>query len=204
MRLPVTLLTTFLAAGGLAMAAAPPAPRVQEVWADLDRDGRDERILLDPAREKTVEVWRGKTLAWEGVPARWKPWKLTTADVNGDGTWEVVVGLHKATRFFPQPHNCLFVYAFDGKGLVPMWLGSRLSKPFTDFTFANLDRDRAEELIALETTREGRRCVTVYSWSGFGFAGDWQRGAWKSARLLEASGGRILVEAENQRVAIRR
>ena len=39
---------------------------------------------------------------------------------------------------------------------------------------------------------------------GFGFTGDWERGAWKSARLLGASPGRILVEADHRRVVLKR
>lgn len=197
-RLLPLVLASFLSGSAWA------SPRSQVLAVDLDRDGRPERISFDAAREMTVEVWRGERRLWQGVPRRWRPWKLMTADVNGDGAREIVVGVHKSTRFFPEPHNGLFVYAFDGQTMVPMWLGSRLSRPFTDFTFANLDSDRAEELVALETTRDGRRGVTVYSWSGFGFAGDWQRGAWKSARLLNASRGRILLEAENRRVTVRR
>src|SRR5258708_16204820 len=55
------------------------------------------------------------------------------------------------------PISCLFIYSFDGRTVRPKWLGSSLSRPFVDFAFANLDRDRAEELISIETTRQGKR-----------------------------------------------
>jgi hypothetical protein len=172
--------------------------------ADLDRDGRVERIVLDPAQESTVSVWRGNQRLWQGVPKRWKPWKLTLADVDGGGRQEIVVGLHKATRFFPKPHNCLFVYGFDGKTVQKKWLGSGLGRPFTDFTFADMDGDRIQDLVALETTRAGTRCIGVYTWSGFGFTLAWERGNWKQARLLGAKQRAALVEADGQQIAIRR
>jgi hypothetical protein len=180
--------------------SADPATGIIE--SDLDRDGRRERIVLDGARDWALTVRRGKAVLWQGVPKRWKPWKLATADVDGDGKREIVLGIHKATHYFPKPHNCLFIYEWDGRSVSPKWLGSSLSKPFTDFAFTDLDSDGRDNLIALETTREGRQCVAVYSWNGFGFTLDWQRGDWTRARLLTAPSGEVFVEADGQRIAI--
>jgi hypothetical protein len=44
--------------------------------------------------------------------------------------------------------------------------------------------------------------VTAYSWNGFGFTADWQRGNWKTARLLESSAGRVLLEADSRRIPV--
>jgi hypothetical protein len=181
--------------------ARPPA---QSVAADLDRDGRRERVVLDPDRDPSLSVWRGNRRLWQGIPRRWRPWKLQAADVDGDGRPEVVVGVHKSTRFFPRPHNCLFVYSFERGALRAKWLGSSLSKPFTDFTFAGLDSDAADELVAVETTGDGRYCVVIYSWNGFGFIADRQRGRWKSARLLPTRAGRAVVLADGARVRVTR
>ena len=170
---------------------------------DLDGDGRTERIVLNAGQAETVSVWHGGKRLWQGVPKKWKPWKLTTADVDGDGKREIVVGVHKSTRFFPKPHNCLFVYGWDGKQAFPKWLGSSLSRPFTDFTFGNLDGDEADELVSIEITRNGKRCVAVYSWNQFGFVMDWQRGTWKVVRLVEAKEGKVVVEAEGERIVLR-
>lgn len=177
---------------------ADPVPRIIE--SDLDGDGRRERIVLNGAGDPVLKIWRGRALLWQGVPKRWKPWKLSVADVDGDGKSEIVLGIYKATHYFPQPHNCLFIYDWDGRELLPKWLGSSLSKPFTDFAFADLDSDGRDNLIAIETTRRGRQCVAVYSWNGFGFTLDWQRGDWARARLLTAPGGELFVEGDGERI----
>jgi hypothetical protein len=169
---------------------------------DLDGDGQLERIRLDKASDPALSVRHGRRLVWSGVPARWKPWKLTVADVDGDGRSEILVGVYKATRFFPKPHNCLFIYSWDGRRAAPKWLGSSLSRPFTDFAFMKGDGKRMGSLVALETRRDGRRCVAVYSWNGFGFTLDWQQGDWQEARLIEAANNRIILEADGRRVTL--
>jgi hypothetical protein len=165
---------------------------------DLDGDGRTERIRLDKGSDPALSIHQGNRLMWKGVPARWQPWKLAIADVDGDGRREIVVGVYKSTRFFPRPHNCLFIYDWDGRRAHPKWLGSSLSKPFLDFAFINVE-GRPDRLVAIETKLDGRRCVTVYSWNGFGFTLDWQRGDWREARLIEITGDRITVEADGER-----
>jgi hypothetical protein len=170
---------------------------------DLEGDGPREKIVLDARRDPALEVWRGGKRLDGNVPRRWKPWKLLTADVDGDGRRDIIVGVYKATRFFKQPHNCVFVYNWDGRRITPKWLGSSLSKRFSDFTFANMDGDRADELIALETRRDGKKCVVVYSWAGFGFAPDWQRGAWTNAKIVSAVENQVLVEADGKRFNVK-
>jgi FG-GAP-like repeat len=172
------------------------------IEADLDGDGRRERIALDGTGDRVLTVRRGRALVWQGVPRRWKPWKLATADVDGDGRREIVVGIYKATHYFPKPHNCLFMYDWEGQSASPKWLGSSLSKPFTDFAFADLDADGRDNLVAVETTREGKQCVAVYSWNGFGFTLDWQRGDWAKARLVAVPGVGLFVEADGERIRV--
>ena len=171
--------------------------------SDLDRDGKLERLSLDPGRDPALSIRRGKRLLWQGVPQRWNPWKLMIADVDGDGKREIVVGVYKSTRYFPKPHNCLFIYGWDGQRASPKWLGSSLSRPFTDFTFTDLDGSGAgEELIAVEMTLDGKQCVAIYKWNGFGFTLDWQRGGWQSVRLITAGNGQVIVEADGNRITL--
>lgn len=169
---------------------------------DLDGDGQRESIRLDKESDPSLSILHGSKIMWRGVPARWKAWKLAVADVDGDGQREIIVGVYKATRYFPKPHNCLFIYGWDGQGARPKWLGSSLSRPFVDFAFVDTDRDGQQELAAIERKRDGRYCLAVYSWNGFGFTLDWQRGDWQEARLIESTVERIIVEADGARVTL--
>ena len=164
-----------------------------EVVTDLEGDGRRERLVLAAAGPHSLTIRREGKIVWRGIPRKWNPWKVQAADVDGDGIKEIVLGVHKGTRFFPQPHNCLFVFGWDGKQAFPKWLGSRLSKPFVDFTLAQLDGEPGDELVSLEVTRGGRRCLVVYSWCGFGFAGDWQSPGFARARLSRDRRGRVIL-----------
>ncbi len=176
--------------------------RTLSVETDLDGDGRVERITLDATRDPAVSVRRGRRLLWEGVHGRWRPWKLSVADVDGDGRKEIVVGVFKSTKFIPRPHNCLFIYDWDGQRAAPKWLGSTLSRPFTDFGFADTDNDGRDNLYAIETKRDGRQALAAYSWNGFGFTQDWQRGDWLKAVLLSVARDEITIEADGARVTL--
>lgn len=166
--------------------------------SDLDRDGRVERIELNSDRAPTLNVWHNDRLMWSGIPRSWKPWKLEIADVDGDGKLEIVVGVFKSTKFFPKPHNCLFIYGWAGDHAFPKWLGSSLGRPFTDFLFADLDGQTGDELIAMESSLEGKKSVSAYRWNGFGFTLDWRDGDWQTAKLIDAKNGEIFLEADGK------
>jgi len=194
--------TVFLLLILCAPAATARAEGPFSIETDLDGDGRVERITLDATRDPSVRVTRGRRLLWEGVHGRWRPWKLAVADVDGDGRKEIVVGVFKPTKFIPRPHNCLFIYDWDGSRAAPKWLGSTLSRPFTDFRLADGDGDGLDEVYALETKRDGHVAIAAYSWNGFGFTRDWERGDWRQAALVSVTRGEITIEADGARVTL--
>lgn len=100
-----------------------------------------------------------------------KPWKVQTADVDGDGRLEISIGVYKTTRADAVMRKRPFVYSWDGKGLQPKWLGSRLSRPFEDYIFSDIDDDGLDELIAMEYLSDGQMILCAYKWKGFGFEG---------------------------------
>jgi hypothetical protein len=176
------------------------APFSATLTRDLDGDGKTEKLLLNTRRDPSLSIWHGKTKRWQGVPQKWAPWKLIAADVDGDGKREFIVGVRKATRFFRFPHNCVFIWSWDGKSATKKWLGSSLSQPFTDFLFYDVDGDREDELVALETRRDSTKCVTVYSWNGFGFDVDWQSVGWNNARLVGAARRQVFVMVSGRKI----
>jgi len=151
---------------------------------DLDGDGRKEQIIFRPQVNGSITVLRNEKVIWRGVPARWQAWKLVIADVDGDGKKEFLVGVNIRTRYFPKRHKSVFVLGWNGKFAYARWLCSHLSKPMVDFTAAELDNQAGAELVTLEITRDGRQCIVVYRWIGFGYIVIWQSQAFANARLF--------------------
>jgi hypothetical protein len=157
-------------------------------------EGPDEAVRLYEVDR------RGLHETWRGIRASLNPWKIAIADVDGDGQEEIAVGVYKKTRFHPVMANRLFIYGWDGEDVYAKWLGSRLSRPFTDFAFA--DFGEGTKLLAIEKTREGDDELAVYAWDGFGFTGEW-RGA-RAKRLSGLATGTdtwISVRSERGSVA---
>ncbi|HOS93352.1 MAG TPA: VCBS repeat-containing protein [Armatimonadota bacterium] len=195
------------AALALSLAAAYPWRTPELAWpeavqTDLDGDGTVETLWFDRDADQTVRLCRPGRPDWVGIPHSLKPWKMVVADVEGDGVLEVAIGVHKPTPYRPFPHNCLYVYGVNREGLFPKWRGSALSHPFTNYTFAEQDGTPGDELVALETDLDGLRCVTVYHWKGFGFAGETLPGRWREAELVETGHGGVTVRAEGRWVDI--
>ncbi|MDI6706238.1 MAG: hypothetical protein QME73_08280 [Bacillota bacterium] len=103
--------------------------------------------------------------------ADYSPWRIQTADVDGDGAREISIGVYKTARLHPVMAKRPFIYCWDGEGLRPRWLGSRLSRPFTEYVFGDLDGDGKDEIIAVEVLKDGQNIVQCYGWTGFGFQG---------------------------------
>lgn len=149
--------------------------------ADLDGDGRPEIVAIT-ARGRAgdgrpeggdILIVRPGASGLDVVHRhrRLNPWKLELGDVDGDGGRDIVVGVYKKSRYDPVMAKRPFVYAWDGKHLVPKWLGSRLSRRFDDLAVGEMDGRRGDELVALERDGAGNRRVAVYRWYSFGF--DW-------------------------------
>ncbi|MFN4180383.1 MAG: FG-GAP repeat domain-containing protein [Armatimonadota bacterium] len=173
MWLPIILLTFF-----------QPLVVSGSCQVDLDGDRQEERVVFRPKVDGAISVFRGRRKIWQGVPNRWQVWKLVIADVDGDGKKEFLLGVNIKTRYFPQRHKSVFVLGWNGKFAYARWLGSHLSKPLVDFVAAPLDEHQGDELVTLEVTRDGRHCIVVYRWIGFGFTVIWQSQPFAEARLF--------------------
>jgi hypothetical protein len=98
-----------------------------------------------------------------------KPLKVQLGDVDGDSKNEVAVCVYKTTKFNPVMAKRPFFFDLVEGNLIPVWLGSRLSRPFDDYILYDIDTDEIDELISIELLESGKRVIAIYNWEGFGF-----------------------------------
>ena len=108
------------------------------------------------------------TLTTDSMTHQWTlpypVYRMETGDVDGNGTIEALVGVIKATRFYPEKGRRLFIFK-NYEGLVrPMWLGSKLGGKLQDFHFCD------GKVRSLETNAKGQFTVAEYRWDDFGMA----------------------------------
>lgn len=142
--------------------------------ADLDNDGVPDTLTitgkpLDRYGDYFIIETAGRTYQYD--MRELNPWKVQTADVDGDGKIEISIGVYKTARFHPVEDKRPFIYDWSEEGIAPKWLGSRLSRPFDDYIFADIDDDGMDELVSIEILIDGRKAVNSYKWKGFGFEG---------------------------------
>jgi hypothetical protein len=110
---------------------------------------------------------RGFLRVREFISKIYPVWKVELADLDGDGTREVLLGIwsNRHRHDEPEPHRTVWVLRWqeDEGRLAETWRGSALARPMVDFSVQH------EQLVAHE--RLGNVCwETTYEWTGFGFA----------------------------------
>lgn len=146
-------------------------------------------VEFDPGASETVRVYStGRKEIWRGISKSLKPWKIMIGDVDGDGKTDLGVGVHKTARFHPVMAKRPFVYTWTGKAFAPKWLGSRLTRPFTDFAFGAFKS--GPKLVSIEEAKGGGNELAVYKWDGFGFTR-----VWTGCRAKRLSGLVVLGQA---------
>lgn len=119
-----------------------------------------EIVILHYNKSRLHVVWR---------QARLNPWKLQLGDVDGYGRTEIICGVWKKSPKDPVMEKRTFVYSWNGRRMMPMWLGSRLSRRFDDFAVADVNGDRMAEIVSLERAPGGKHRISIYRWFSFGF-----------------------------------
>ena len=167
--------------------------------ADYDHDENDDLFLLWKKQGQTYGE-RLIILSYNGQKTekiddesfqKVNPWKVQVCDVDGDGKPEVSLGVYTVAKYHPVYAKRPFLYEFSNHRLYPKWLGSRLSQPFDDYVFSDLDGDRMDELIALETTQDDKKELDAYKWTGFGFESIGVSQGYDTIRDLRAAHGSV-------------
>ncbi len=132
-----------------------------------------------------------------------KPTKIMSGDVDGNGKDDISVIVYKKTKFHDVEAKRPFFYGTDGDVLYPLWLGSRLSHPFSDYVLLDIDNDGIHEIAAAEYLEDGKMNVAVYDWQSFGFVKNAESETYESidticvfeGKLFITSGGKSFVPA---------
>ncbi|WP_165916185.1 FG-GAP repeat domain-containing protein [Marinisporobacter balticus] len=167
---------------------------------DLNNDGNDEILLIIGKKGEKIGN-NMQILSFDGglkevynkFFSTLNPWKVQTADVDGDGKKEIAIGVYKKTKFYPIMEKRPFIYEWRDGRIFPKWRGSRLSKPFDDYIFLDIDEDKMDEIIAIEVLKDGRKTINAYKWKGFGFEGIGESGGYEQIY-------KILKEDENNKI----
>lgn len=172
---------------------------LDEKIGDINGDNKNEKIILKKkifnkyGSEVIIYSIDGKEIYREDF-SDLKPWKIALGDVDGDGINEISIGVYKEALFHPVMAKRPFVYNFIEDSLRPKWRGSRLSKPFTDYIFYDIDTDTVDELIAIEILDSGDNVINTYKWKGFGFESFVQSNNYKSIFNIYEKDGLVHIE----------
>jgi len=157
--------------------SGPPQLIRDAALTDLDGDGRAGLVLLlrgdaprAAGRLVGVNLADGRQADLSVEPLE-GVWALDSADVDGDGRQELLVGVYKQAYFDPAVARRLRVYSYmPGEGrLVPRWRGTRMARRMLDFAAGPADKDGRVLLASLEDTGKGKRTIALYEWRFFGF-----------------------------------
>ena len=122
------------------------------------------------ALEPTSGGWRVRATGFPRAVAR-----IETGDINGDGRDDVVVELRQRSKLDSQIKPRLHIYALDNDKFRPLWRGSMLSRPFTQWKLVGRADEPSDDVAALERGLNGQMWLTVYRWNSFGLRVVWQR-----------------------------
>jgi hypothetical protein len=112
-----------------------------------------------------------KDLGTQQIPiSEWKinykTYRFDCADVDGDGTDDILLGVIKVTRFDTVKRKRIFIFKLVEGCIRPLWLGSKVSQPLEDF---KVIKDGAKNVVrTIEVEENGNFLVAEYKWKGFG------------------------------------
>lgn len=181
-------------------------------FSDYDGNGNDDLFLLFRKEGKKygekliiLNFNRGMVRkTYEESFQKLNPWKVQVCDVDGDGQKEVSLGVYTMAKYHRVYAKRPFLYYFHKNKLYPKWLGSRLSQPFDDYIFCDVDGNKMDELISIETMRDGKKELDAYQWKGFGFESIGVSEEYAQMGGLKANGKAVTVVCGDKKTARRK
>ncbi len=144
--------------------------------SDIDNDLNDEILIIEGDGKAfyghglaILSYEKGLKKNYEREFNNLNPWKVQVCDVDGDRRKEIALGVYKESEFHPVMAKRPFLYHWEKDDIAPFWRGSRLSRPFEDYIFFDINSDGKDEIIAIERLKDGKRLINAYGWVGFGF-----------------------------------
>jgi hypothetical protein len=168
LRLLLLLTALGFTPAALAEVSVQADERHATQWPVEDSPVDLEVYLSAPGTRGFVSFLRPDQTRW--TSQIFPMWKARTADLDGSGEDELLLGIWSRMRRHdePSPHRAIWVMGYRADHLYPIWQGSALSRPLIDFEVADLSGDGVFELLAIETL-DGQCSWAVYRWNGFGF-----------------------------------
>lgn len=150
---------------------------------------KDEDLIIYEISDEWTQVFKKNY-------SHLKPWKISLGDVDGDGIDDISIGVYKESPLHPVMAKRPFIYSFRDGQMQPKWRGSRLSRPFVDYNFYDLDGDGIDELISIEILEDGRSIINTYKWKGFGFEGFMESENFQEINSLDKRGNGIFINTK--------
>ncbi|NLC19189.1 MAG: hypothetical protein GX757_08250 [Clostridiales bacterium] len=148
----------------------------REMFVDLSlTDGRAYAIISREGRSDhgdllvIFEEESGWKRIYENDFADLKPWKITIADIDGDGMQEILTAVRKSTHYDSREGNRLFIFNFKNDLLVKKWTGSQIAGEWKQFYAGDFLPMKGDELIFVQRLPDGRERLVIYYWFAFGF-----------------------------------
>ncbi|MEN9443747.1 MAG: hypothetical protein RIS47_637 [Bacteroidota bacterium] len=93
-------------------------------------------------------------------------YQFQLGDIDQDGSTDILVGVVKRTHFDTLVRKRLFIFKnFEGY-IRPLWMGSGLGQPISDFRF--LQTSQGARIRSIERERNGKFLLAEYKWAQFG------------------------------------
>jgi poly-gamma-glutamate synthesis protein (capsule biosynthesis protein) len=175
--------------------------------ADLDGDSIKETYTLENGQLMIAE---NSKILWQSLSDWWID-DFVLADSNNDGIIDINLSVWKPGNFGPSKpfwikendmsiKNHFFVLDLVGDTIKPIWQSSNLGVPNCEFTFADIDGDRKNDLITFEGDYSQKPdCkgdyLAVWKWNGWGFSNEWrsEQGNFSNLEIERSDGKNYII-----------